>query len=178
MPITGKSSSSPKYHIALLSSLQVTLKHPPWQPTAKPLSSPVCGRIGDKRCIAVEHYVECPTHAGSFHSTKAGCVKCAGALRRQEREALRDRESRDKENQRPDADAHAKKKKKKQPKKGRVKLAHEKTIKQVRRERKAARKSQASTCTEEGSMEEEEDEEKEGDGKRAEGGEWDEGVEL
>lgn len=89
-------------------------------------------------------------------------------MRREERDALRDRE-----NQRLDVDIPARRKKK--PKKGKVKSLHEKSMKQVRRENRAARKSHAtsSTCIEEGCVGE-----RDCDGWEAEGEKWGEGVEL
>lgn len=108
-------------------------------------TSPSCGRIGDKRCIAMKHYIECPVHPGNFHSTKAACVKCESARRRSQKG---DAEP-DKENQHPSesgANDNSKNdtKAKKKAKGCRSKPTHEKTIKQLRREKQAARKAQAS----------------------------------
>lgn len=121
-----------------------------------PLLSPICSRIGDKRCVAMEHYVECPLHPGSYHVKHGACIKCTAALKRREREAQRNTKEHDKENQQLDGDDdnslnQCTRKKKKKPKK--PSASNLKSQKQLRREAKAARKSLASTCTNKASTE-------------------------
>lgn len=100
-------------------------------------NSPVCSRIGDKRCVTAEHYLQCNIHPQSFHSKQSDCVKCVAAVRREEKRASRER-SRENEQPMPG-------KREKKPKKPKVKPEHEKTIKQLRREKREVRKSSAGT---------------------------------
>lgn len=48
---------------------------PPYQANRQ-IHSPVCRRIGDKRCVRTGHYLECKQHRGSLHSKTSECVKC------------------------------------------------------------------------------------------------------
>lgn len=96
--------------------------------------SPVCSRIGDKRCVRIEHYLECEQHRGSFHSKNSDCVKCIEAMKRKEREE-RERAA-SKENDQPE-----KPPKRAKAKKAKTKSSHEKSMKQLRRDKRAARDS-------------------------------------
>lgn len=107
----------------------------------------------------MEHFVECASHPRSYHVKHGTCIKCTAALKRREREAQHNTKEHDKENQQPDGnDAHdtlnncakKKKKQKKKTKKTTCSAGNPKSQKQLRREAKAARKSLATTCTDEG----------------------------
>lgn len=105
----------------------------------KPVSSPKCGRVGNKHCVAAGHYVDCDIHPGSFHSVYADCVKCAHAKQREEQEeraaALKAKEEDE------DDVKNQKKKKGKTPK---AKPDSQKSMKQLRKEKKEKRRSEGS----------------------------------
>lgn len=116
-----------------------------WQSqiTDHPLRSPICGRIGDKRCLNLLHYLDCPVHPGSFHSKHSDCIKCVEAERREARQKARER---NKENDDPIASAKAAKKANKKANKAKARPLHEKSIKQIRKEQRKLRQSASSSA--------------------------------
>ncbi|KUI70340.1 hypothetical protein VM1G_06460 [Cytospora mali] len=93
-----------------------------------------CRRVGDKRCIALGHYLECPNHPGTFYSQTSECVKCVQFKKREQRLA---RMATENENTKP-ASCHKKDKAKE-------KAPHKKTMKQLRKEQRDKRKSNGSS---------------------------------
>ncbi|KUI70802.1 hypothetical protein VM1G_11654 [Cytospora mali] len=94
---------------------------------------PVCGKKGNKRCLKLKHITECHIHKGRFHSKFNDCVSCAEARAREER-AIKDAED--------EKSTHGEgKQQEKMGKKGKVKRPHEKSIKELRREKRQERTS-------------------------------------
>jgi hypothetical protein len=103
------------------------------------LYSPKCGKVGNKRCVTNNHYADCEIHPGSYHSIYTECVKCANQrqLEDQEAQAAADRAKKEEEA----AAEAAKNPKKKQAKAARAKPDCEKSMKQLRREKKEKRRA-------------------------------------
>lgn len=106
--------------------------------------SPICTRIGDKRCLALEHYVDCSAHPGSYHSRYADCIKCVEAERREERRKAIERQ---KENNDPTESEMAANKANKKAKKGKFKPIKQKSMKQIRKEQRALKQSASGSTT-------------------------------
>ena len=100
--------------------------------------SPKCGRVGNKRCVANGHYADCEIHPGSFHSIYTECVKCANQKQLEEQEQ---RAAMEKTKEDEDENKSQRKKKTKTPK---VKPDCEKSMKQLRKEKKERRRTGAS----------------------------------
>ncbi|KAH8761120.1 hypothetical protein F5883DRAFT_524408 [Diaporthe sp. PMI_573] len=96
---------------------------------------PKCGRVGNKRCLANGHYKDCEIHPGSFHSVYTECVKCANLKQLEEQEA---RAAIEKMKEEEDENKSQRKKKAKTPK---AKPDCEKSMKQLRKEKKERRRT-------------------------------------
>jgi hypothetical protein len=91
--------------------------------------SPVCSKKGNKRCIKLRHLIECDTHRGKYHSIRFGCVSCAEACARKERANRLENDQLERR-----GSAEDEKKQHKNNKRGKAKAAHEKTMKQLKKE--------------------------------------------
>lgn len=114
-----------------------TCVQPPTSPHAESFTpSPKCGRVGNKRCIANGHYADCEIHPGSFHSIYTECVKCSNQRQHEEQE-----ERAALEKAKADEEEAAKNEKKKKAKAPKAKPDCEKSMKQLRKEKKERRRT-------------------------------------
>lgn len=100
------------------------------------IQSPVCSKKGNKRCVKLGHLIECETHEGKYHSRIHECVSCAEACVREEKAAKKDYSSCNAEDKN--------KQQQKSKKSGRVKGSHEKTMKQLRKEKREQKRKSSS----------------------------------
>lgn len=98
------------------------------------IQSPVCSKKGNKRCVKLGHLIECGIHKGKYHSRIHECVSCAEACAREEKVAKKDHSSCSAED----------KQQQKSKKSGRVKGSHEKTMKQLRKEKREQKRKSSS----------------------------------
>ncbi|KAF3764173.1 hypothetical protein M406DRAFT_330522 [Cryphonectria parasitica EP155] len=96
-------------------------------------------------CHPFKAITECPVHPENYYAKYTTCVKCTAAKKREEREAksIREEQERERENERNKENEEWPKKGTKKIKKPKVRPDHEKSIKQLRREQKALKKSGA-----------------------------------
>ncbi|KKY35062.1 hypothetical protein UCDDA912_g05012 [Diaporthe ampelina] len=100
------------------------------------IEPPVCAKKGNRRCVKLGHLIECEIHKGKFHSQIHKCVSCAEACAREEKAAKKDRS---------DCSAEEEtKQQQKSRKSGKVKRAHEKTMKQLRKEMRQEKRESSS----------------------------------
>lgn len=96
----------------------------------------MCSKKGNRRCLKLGHLIECEVHRGRYHSRIHGCVSCAEARARDQKVAKKDHNSSNVE--------HEDKKQQKNAKRAKVKSAHEKTMKQLRKEMRQKKRTSSS----------------------------------